>query len=324
MDVAASTGGALSILQQYYDNALEDSDNNWLFIVSTPHFNEASNVKVIKFPWVKRNWFYRIFFELFTARVAIRDFSPDVIYNLQNIITLGVTRNQVVYLHQAIPFSTYKMKLFNEPLLWFYQNIYSHFIFYSLRRASQIIVQTEFMKDSCLELLHIPEEKILVVPPKFNYTKPREINRNALEDKSIFFYPAGGPSFKNHKVILDALLLMTDEQLKKIQVVFTLVGDESKIIRRINKVVQQKKLPVVFVGYLDKEKMEDYYSKSVLVFPSVIETFGLPLLEAKQYGSIIFASDSPFSHEILDGYDKVEFFNPFSPSELYKLLASFL
>ena len=146
MDVAASTGGALSILQQYYDNALEDSDNNWLFIVSTPHFNEASNVKVIKFPWVKRNWFYRIFFELFTARVAIRDFSPDVIYNLQNIITLGVTRNQVVYLHQAIPFSTYKMKLFNEPLLFFYQKYLLHY-FSILYEEQAIIVQTEFMKD---------------------------------------------------------------------------------------------------------------------------------------------------------------------------------
>ena len=51
----------------------------------------------------------------------------------------------------------------------------------------------------------------------------------------------------------------------------------------------------------------------ITLFPSYIETFGLPLLEAKELNGIVLASDRPFSHEILDGYDKaifIEWNNP--------------
>ena len=57
-----------------------------------------------------------------------------------------------------------------------------------------------------------------------------------------------------------------------------------------------------------------------MIFPSYIETFGLPLLEAKKCDTIILASDCPFSHEILDDYDKVYYFNPFDAKELSKLM----
>jgi len=50
------------------------------------------------------------------------------------------------------------------------------------------------------------------------------------------------------------------------------------------------------------------YAKSILVFPSYVESFGLPLLEAKLTGTYIIASDTPFCREILNGYDNVEFF----------------
>ena len=35
-NVAASSGGALTILNQYYNKALEDKDNNYIFVISTP------------------------------------------------------------------------------------------------------------------------------------------------------------------------------------------------------------------------------------------------------------------------------------------------
>lgn len=62
------------------------------------------------------------------------------------------------------------------------------------------------------------------------------------------------------------------------------------------------------------------YTRSVLLFPSYIETFGLPLLEARMSGSPILASDCPFSHEILDDYDGVSYFDPFRPEELAALM----
>ena len=45
-----------------------------------------------------------------------------------------------------------------------------------------------------------------------------------------------------------------------------------------------------------------------MLFPSYLETFGLPVLEAKNMKAIVFASDMPFCHEILDGYENAYFY----------------
>ena len=59
------------------------------------------------------------------------------------------------------------------------------------------------------------------------------------------------------------------------------------------------------------------YAHSVLLFPSYVESFGLPLLEARLTGTYVIASNCPFSREILDGYEKALFFDEMD----YKMMA---
>ena len=44
------------------------------------------------------------------------------------------------------------------------------------------------------------------------------------------------------------------------------------------------------------------------MFPSIVETFGLPLLEAKLSKTKIFCMETDFSREILTGYESALFF----------------
>ena len=44
-----------------------------------------------------------------------------------------------------------------------------------------------------------------------------------------------------------------------------------------------------------------------MVFPSYIETYGLPLIEAASLGVPIIAADLPYAREVLDGYEGVTF-----------------
>ena len=44
------------------------------------------------------------------------------------------------------------------------------------------------------------------------------------------------------------------------------------------------------------------------------------MAEAASAGTVVLASDCPFSHEILDGYENAYFFDPFKPSELADLM----
>ena len=59
---------------------------------------------------------------------------------------------------------------------------------------------------------------------------------------------------------------------------------------------------------MSREEVFERYTNSILIFPSYVESFGLPLLEARLSGTYILASDRSFSREILEGYDKASFF----------------
>ena len=52
-DVAASSGGALTILKNVYEYA-KNSEFEWLFVLSVADLRETDNIKVLKFPEVKQ------------------------------------------------------------------------------------------------------------------------------------------------------------------------------------------------------------------------------------------------------------------------------
>jgi len=68
------------------------------------------------------------------------------------------------------------------------------------------------------------------------------------------------------------------------------------------------------------ELLAYYKSATALLFPSVLESFGLPLIEAAAFGTPVFAADLPYAHEVLDGYGNVSFADPGVPEQWADLL----
>ena len=61
-----------------------------------------------------------------------------------------------------------------------------------------------------------------------------------------------------------------------------------------------------------------------LLFPSKLETWGLPLSEAKAYGKPILAANLPYAKETIGNYDFVSFFDINNPKELAELITHFV
>ncbi|WP_427113986.1 glycosyltransferase [Megasphaera sueciensis] len=311
-DVAASEGGALSILQEYYSKCSKDQSNHYYFVISTPMLENTNNITVLRFPDIKKSWLHRIFFDIFKIRKIIKSYNIEQIISLQNIIVWHMTVPQILYLHQPLPFVQYQFSLFENRTFWIYQHIIGKLIKHSVCHATKVIVQTQWMKQVCIEQCHVVSKQIDVIAPSIDSSKLKYFVEFNLKRKT-FFYPAGVQSYKNHMIILEAckMLQMKGVDNSFYEVLFTIEGNENSYTKKIYQYAVRNKLPIRFLGPIKREKVFDLYSKSILLFPSYIETFGLPLLEAKLSRCLIVASDTVFSKEILSNYGNVFFCDPF-------------
>lgn len=318
-DVPAENGGALTILNQYYEIALNDQDNEWIFVLSTPQLEESFSVKVLNYPWIKKSWFHRLYFDKLLAGKLVRRYKVDEVLSLQNVVVPKVKVKQTLYLHQPLPFAEKRYGITENFKFWVYQNLISKMIFESIRKADNVIVQTKWIMDAAIKKTNTEKEKFILKQPEINI-KIEEIFELDEKSKRLFFYPASGIVYKNHEVIINACKYLKYKGIVNYKIIFTLTGDENKHIKVFKKIVIDENLPIEFVGPIDINSVYEYYSKSVLLFPSFIETFGLPLLEARTHGCPIIASNCAFSQEILKGYNNVKFFEPFNFFELAEFM----
>lgn len=310
-DVHASESGALSILNDFYRQVKNywDKSIKWVFIVSTPYYNETENIVVHRFPWVKKNWVYRLYFDTVITRMILKRYKPDKVFSLQNKGISFYFNKQLVYLHLPFILTDHKFNiLIEEKKLWLYQNILSKSIFRSLRKVDYTIVQTRWMKDALIKKGRLDERKIIVLEPDITCNHIG-VFKDTIESRKTFFYPATAFSYKNHMTMLKALNYAQDRGLNDYKVILTIRPNENKLAKKLSNFSQKYNLNVEFVGTISREEVFRLYSTSILLFPSYVESFGLPLLEARKSGTYIIASDCSFSREILDGYDRAYFFS---------------
>lgn len=313
-DVPAESGGALTILNQFYEKALLDKENDYIFVTGKISLTESENVKNISFPWIKKSWIHRLFFDEFLAHKLVKEQKIDEILSLQNVSIKKSDISQKLYIHQPLPFVDKRYKITENLKFWLYQNIISKRIYKSAQTVDEVIVQTEWFKKEVVKRANINSSKVVIQIPETNIKVEKYFERNEKNLKT-FFYPASALSYKNHKVIIEAALLLKRQGVDDFEIIFTLEGDENKEISGLHDTAKFNKLPITFIGSIPYDDVLSYYSHSILLFPSHIETYGLPLLEAREHKTAILASGYPFSKEILKNYDDARFLNPNDPAE---------
>lgn len=312
-DVPAEFGGVYTILKEFYHSVCLEQRNEWTFIVgNAPDIIERKMVSVERYEWIKKNWLYRLFFDLFYAPVIIRRIKPDVIVSFHNNGITGANVPQVLYMHQAMMFSGKQYTFKESKIYWFYQHVQSHSAFRYMRK-NYTIVQTQWMKKAIVDKAKVNPEHIFVVSPDIGEYEP-QLYQDSYENRHSFFYPVNYMPYKRHDIILDAVTTLDKKISDEFNVYFTV---EVPILHRY---------PVTTInhvkntGRLSREKVSKMYASSILVFPSELESFGLPLLEARLSGTIILVANTPFAKEILENYENAYFFEPGNSRELTRLM----
>lgn len=176
------------------------------------------------------------------------------------------------------------------------------------------------MREAFSDLFSISKENILVAKPTSKIQYNDDGNKFFRNKKKVFFYPAFPRAFKNFEIIGEACKILQNENMTNFKVYLTLDGSENEYAKLIHK--KYKDISNMnFLGLLSREEVFDLYKKSdVLIFPSTLETWGLPISEFKVFNKPILLVDLPYAYETLGYYQKVNFFDANNPKILAELM----
>ncbi|WP_338778807.1 glycosyltransferase [Metabacillus sp. FJAT-52054] len=312
------SGGALTILNNYLQqlkNQVPEDKLYYIFVPDTCDYFSHPKIILIqnsRNPYYKsRNYWNLVGFKKWCIDKKVK---PYEIYSMQNYFPFGFSEDRGVkkklYLHQPIPFFEYEWSLFkkNERNLWFYKNIYIHLINKSIREADKVIVQTEWLKKKIVSKASINKDNVHVEKPILNTINPNLYTRIPdLEDTTTLFYPSSKNLYKNHKVLYKAMDIIVNKfNLKNVVLYLTLDKADDTALKYINQF--NLGANIILTGELNyKQVMEHYKSVDALLFPSKIETYGLPLVEAQFFNLPIIASNLDLFKEVIGDYPRITF-----------------
>ncbi len=326
---ASRASGALSIYSQFIEalSVQPTTDKYYIFVDPSMPQPALPNVRYVPVETrgVRRVWFDFWGFKRIVKQINI---APQLILSFQNTGVRYPKVSQIVYFHNIIPLHN---KLWNpfrkvSRTLFFYASLYPYYIRMLINKRMNVVVQADFIKPMFVEKFKFPPEQVHVMRPRIGTTELKEnLEASPFTPNSInLIYPASGFDYKNHQILINALdKLMRTEKEKAQQIVLHLTlerGENRPLEQRIEGLGLTKN--IMFHGQVSTSQLSSWYEHAhALVFPSWLETLGLPLVEAAAYGLPIIACDAQYAKEALNGYQGVSFAKPDKAEEWAKSIS---
>lgn len=211
----------------------------------------------------------------------------------------------VVTIHDLILFRYPTRRASTLPafLYWFKYAAYRLVIGLAVRRARRIIAVSEYTKRDIVKRFGIKPERVTVTyeaaePPEPDDGAPLDLAAHGVT-RPFFLYVGNAYPHKNLETLLVAFRQLLEAGLKA-QLV--LVGKNDYFYERVRAEAGKLKLgtDVVFWGHADDRELSKLYAAArVYVFPSLLEGFGLPPLEAMTHGLPVVAAGNSCLPEVL-------------------------
>ena len=187
----------------------------------------------------------------------------------------------------------------------------------AIKRADHVICISKNTKHDLCNILNVPSKKISVVyHGTKNFTKPS--SKKSFHNNRPFLLHVGGRGlWKNFIQTLKAVAI-SPELRKTFDIIAFGSGkftkDEHAIIDQLN----LQPGSVKQISGNDNVLTSLYSQATALVYPSLHEGFGLPILEAMQHGCPVVCSNSSSMPEA--GGNAAQYFNPKSEEDLSKAI----
>lgn len=314
--IGAKHSGSATVLTDILISVIEDPRVSKITLFCSPShrrfFELPASDKLIEVPkpWIDNNYILRLLWYEFLLGFECRRMGADILLIASNFGKANFGTPHVTNVQQSLPFSNEAIESFGSP----FQTLKLRVIRWQMKRSCQsatgVICQSLVMKEwltNAFKLDLTRVEAIYAAPRQLGTSKTNQRCRSPkhqLVNSCGLLYVGYDYPYKKLDTAVQALQIMR-KRLPKAELTLTLPKDH-----------RYASMPGInCVGYLGEKSLANAYRNAgVLILPSLVETVGLPSLEAMSLGTPVLVADRPYAHDICE--NAALFFDPFSPEDL--------
>lgn len=303
-------GGPLVILKRYIDDLINNGAQRVIVISSSDLNLKNIKISVLLIKNFKKFNFLSIFYYLFYGvRKIIRNINYDFIISFDYSIFLNKKNiNQYLYIHNAISL------LGNKEILsiMYYDYKYAYYKYLYPKISSIFLINRKFIIVQQGELAKVYEKKgyhVTIQPPSLMIPSKR-INLPVLSkvqnnNRIEFIYPTSCKAHKNIIMIINAFNKCKNRE-KNLSI--TIEKEDSKYYLKVLNAINGNR-NIKLIGNVEHDRLLNYMQlvRPIVIFPSLIESWGLPLEEAMELNLHILSINRNYAHETLNAYTNVTF-----------------
>lgn len=321
--VNLNVGGTLTILRdclQYLSQLATQQDYRVIAIVHKKELANYPGIEYIENQWPKQRWVNRLWFEYVSLKKIAKQIGDITLWLSLHDTTPNVdAKNQAVYCHNPFPFYTWSWRecLLAPKIVLF--SLFSNWIYKKgIHKNKAVIVQQQWLRTEFCKRFGLEAEKVIVALPDAPQLDISSINPGDEVKKNFrFIYASSANSHKNFECLCQATAILAHRGLADFEVCMTISGDENKYARWLYRKWGRSLNALKFIGFQDRKSLFSYYKNSdCLIFPSKVETWGLPISEYKAFNKPMLLSNKPYAMETAAGSTNVAFFDADNPLQL--------
>ncbi|MVZ60980.1 glycosyltransferase [Sphingobacterium humi] len=328
--VNLNVGGTLTILRDclsYLSSLNKEGDYRIIAVVYDKDLAYYPYIEYIENKWPKKSWLNRLWYEYISLNKISKQIGPVFLWlSLHDTTPNVIAERQAVYCHNPFPFYHWKFKeiLFAPKIVGF--SLFSKLIYQKgIHRNLFVIVQQQWIKDAFKRMFGLAKDKIIVALPTENSDNNWSIkpSEGTVEIPS-FIYAASPNSHKNFECLCEATRILAINTDSEFNVKLTIDGTENAYSKWLYKKWGSVK-QIKWEGFQDRKSMFKLYNEaSCLVFPSKVETWGLPITEFASFKKPMLLANLPYAKETAASTSNAAFFNSENPQELAELMLAFI
>lgn len=199
-------------------------------------------------------------------------------------------RNTHLYFHNIFLTNNSFFKVsFMQKIKFLVSKIY---IYFTIKNVNTIFCQSSIVKNDIEQTYGKYNVSIV---PFFNIFSQSSNIKNY-----DFCYIASGDKHKNHDLLLDSLKILSEKNTFP-SLVLTVENHRTELIKKINTYKEKYSISIQNFGEIDLSDVEKIYKTSkCILFPSLYETFGLPLIEAQKIDIDLLPINLPYVYEVVE------------------------